>query len=118
MSDGAGQALIHCGFLVGVFPLAAPWWLRVTFLFVIWYSLSVNGGCSDVFLDTQFDLVKLSTLDLTAQQLYANMYGEAMPRSCKEATNPDTAFLSPELASRLTASLILFLMHTRWLLSD
>ena len=40
---------------------------------------------------------------LHLQQLYANMYGEAMPPSCKEATNPDTAFLSPELASRLTA---------------
>ena len=69
MSDGAGQALIHCGFLVGVFPLAAPWWLRVTLPFVIWFSLNANGGCSDVFLDTQFDLVKLRTLDLTASCL-------------------------------------------------
>ena len=66
MSDGGGQALIHCGFLVGVFPLAAPWWLHVTLLFVICYNLIANGGCSDVFLDTQFDLVKLRILDLTA----------------------------------------------------
>ena len=69
MSDGAGQALIHCGFLVGVFPPAAPWWLHVILPFVLLFSLIANGGCSDVFLDTQFDLVKLRTLDLTASCL-------------------------------------------------
>ena len=69
MSDGAGQALIHCGFLVGLFPPAAPWWLHVRFSFVISFSLIANRGCSDVFLDTQFDLVKLRTLDQTASCL-------------------------------------------------
>lgn len=29
------------------------------------------------------------------------MYGQPMPPTCKEATNPDTAFLSPELLPRL-----------------
>lgn len=37
---------------------------------------------------------------LRLQQLYTQMYGEATPPTCKEATNPDTAFLAPELASR------------------
>ena len=44
---------------------------------------------------------------LHLQQLYDHMYGEAMPPSCKEATNPDAAFLSPELASRLKAISVL-----------
>ena len=51
------------------------------------------------------DFAQMGFLHL--QQLYTHMYGEAMPPSCKEATNPDTAFLSPELASRLTAISVL-----------
>ena len=38
---------------------------------------------------------------LHLQQLFTSMYGGNMPPTCKEATNPDTAFLSPMLVPRL-----------------
>ena len=62
-----------------------------------------NADVSKLLATSEFALMGF----LHLQQLYANMYGEAMPPSCKEATNPDTAFLSPELASRLTAISVL-----------
>lgn len=40
---------------------------------------------------------------LHLQQLYSHLYGQSMPPTCKDATNPDTAFLSPELLPRLQA---------------
>lgn len=46
-------------------------------------------------------LAKMGFLHL--QQLYSQMYGEVTPPTRKEATNPDTAFLAPEIASRLSA---------------
>ena len=44
-----------------------------------------------------------STGFLHLQQLFSSMYGGNMPPTCKDATNPDTAFLSPFLLPCLKA---------------
>ena len=50
-------------------------------------------------------LARLGFLHL--QQLFTNMYGGNMPPTCKEATNPDTAFISPILLPRVKAISVL-----------
>ena len=64
--------------------------------------------------DFNADVAKLSSAHKLAnlgflhlQQLYVNMYGCDMPPSCKEATNPDTAFISPVLLPRLRSISVL-----------
>ena len=56
-------------------------------------------------LPSSHRLANLGFLHL--QQLFSSMYGMNMPPTCKDATNPDTAFLSPELLPRLRAIQVL-----------
>lgn len=58
--------------------------------------------------DLNSDVFKMSTTSLLArrgflhlQQVFQAQNGYAMPPTCKDATNPDTAFLSAELIPRL-----------------
>ena len=61
---------------------------------------------ADVYkLPSAHRLAQLGFLHL--QQLYSNLYGGNMPPTCKEATNPDTAFISPLLLPRLKAISVL-----------
>ena len=61
---------------------------------------------ADVFkLPSAHRLASLGYLHL--QQLFSSMYAGNMPPTCKDATNPDTAFISPILLPRLKAIQVL-----------
>ena len=70
-------------------------------------SIIMGDFNSDVFqMPAASSLARRGFLHL--QQLHLHMYGVSMPPTCKEATNPDTAFLSPLFDAH---KVVLFSLH-------